>query len=202
LNSFELKLIWFENRIGRTVLPAPLVSAASTRSLALTPAPCRCPPGPKDARPRLSVTRVRAACVQPPAAVAWQRRRPRVPWPGRCCPTPRRYAVPAAPGPPLSRPRSTPRVAQRPGPPFAHVLPAPPLKGRRAPWAVASGWFSAQYCARGFKCFSIVLNFKNYFKLQKFIETCRNVQKLQNNFCINPLEPVLTVGSTKLTFTQ
>jgi hypothetical protein len=58
------------------------------------------------------------------------------------------------------------------------------------------------YCTRGFKCFSIVLNFKNYFKLQKFIETCRNVQKLQNKFCINPLEPLFTVGSTKLTFTQ
>jgi hypothetical protein len=37
---------------------------------------------------------------------------------------------------------------------------------------------SAQYCARGFKCFSIVLNSRNYFKLQKFVETCRDVQNL------------------------
>jgi hypothetical protein len=59
---------------------------------------------------------------------------------------------------------------------------------------------SAQYCARRFKCFSIVLNSKNHFKLQKFIETYTNVQKLQNKFYWTPLEPLFTVGLSKLTF--
>jgi hypothetical protein len=51
----------------------------------------------------------------------------------------------------------------------------PRMTGHHAPWAVASGRFSVQYCARGFKCFSIVLNFRNCFKLQKSVETCRSV---------------------------
>jgi hypothetical protein len=40
------------------------------------------------------------------------------------------------------------------------------------------------------------------FKLPKFVETCRNVQKLQNNFFMNPLEPLFTVGLIKLAFKQ
>jgi hypothetical protein len=74
------------------------------------------------------------------------------------------------------------------------------MAGRRAPWAVASGRFSAPYCARGFKCFSIVLNSRNHFKFQNFVETRRNVQNLQNKFYMNPLEPLFAVGLTKLTF--
>jgi hypothetical protein len=62
------------------------------------------------------------------------------------------------------------------------------------------GPVSAQYCAAVFKSFSIVLNLRNYFKIQKFVETCRNFQNLQNKFCMNPLEPLFTVGLTKLTF--
>jgi hypothetical protein len=69
------------------------------------------------------------------------------------------------------------------------------------PVGCSLGPVSAQYCATVFKCFSIVSNFRNCFKLQKFVETCRNVQKLQNKFCMNPLEPLFTVGLTKLTFT-
>jgi hypothetical protein len=61
---------------------------------------------------------------------------------------------------------------------------------------------SAQYCATVFKCFLIVLNSRNHFRLQKFIESCRNVQNLPNKFCMNPLEPLFTVGLTKLIFTQ
>jgi hypothetical protein len=65
LNPFEIKLIRFENRIGRTVLPAPPVSAAPTaspRCLALHPAaddrapvtsrPTCQPPRPASRRPR------------------------------------------------------------------------------------------------------------------------------------------------------
>jgi hypothetical protein len=49
-----------------------------------------------------------------------------------------------------------------------------------------------------FNCFK----FQKLFKLQKFVETYRNVQNLQNKFCMNPLEPLFTVGLTKLTFMQ
>jgi hypothetical protein len=48
--------------------------------------------------------------------------------------------------------------------------------------------------------FPIILISKNCFKFPKFIETYRNVQKLQNKFCMNPLEPIFTVGLTKLAF--
>jgi hypothetical protein len=41
---------------------------------------------------------------------------------------------------------------------------------------------------------------RNCFKIPKFVETCRNVQKLQNKFCTNPLDPIFIVGLTKLTF--
>jgi hypothetical protein len=74
--------------------------------------------------------------------------------------------------------------------------------GRFAPVGCSLRPVSAQYCATVFKCFSIVLNSRNCFKLQKFVETCRNIQNLQNKFCMNPLEPLLTVGLTKLTFTR
>jgi hypothetical protein len=37
-------------------------------------------------------------------------------------------------------------------------------------------------------------------QISKFVETCRNVQKLQNKFCMNTLEPLYTVGLTKLSF--
>jgi hypothetical protein len=70
----------------------------------------------------------------------------------------------------------------------------------RAPQAVDR--FEAQHCATDFKSFSIVLNSRNCFKLQKSVETCRSVQKLQNKFCMNTLEPLYTVGFTKLTFMQ
>jgi hypothetical protein len=57
----------------------------------------------------------------------------------------------------------------------------------------------AQYCATVCKCFSIVLNYRNCFKLQRFIETCRIIQKWQNKFFGTPLEPlfmaILTVQS-------
>jgi hypothetical protein len=60
----------------------------------------------------------------------------------------------------------------------------------------------AQHCVMILNYFSIVLNSRNYFKLPKFVETCKNVQKLQAKICINTLEPLYTVGLTKLTFMQ
>jgi hypothetical protein len=76
-----------------------------------------------------------------------------------------------------------------------------PIARSRPPRPVGCslGPVSAQYCATVFKCFSIVLNLRNCPKLQKFVETCRNVQNFQNKFCMNPLEPLFTVGLTKLT---
>jgi hypothetical protein len=68
------------------------------------------------------------------------------------------------------------------------------------PVGCSLGPVSAQYCAAVFKCFSIVLNSRNRFKLQKFIETCRSVQNLQNKFSMNPFEPLFTVDLTKLNF--
>jgi hypothetical protein len=50
------------------------------------------------------------------------------------------------------------------------------------------------------------LSFFNCFKFQKigqtskFVETCRNVQNFRNKFCGTPLEPLFTVGLTKLAF--
>jgi hypothetical protein len=64
----------------------------------------------------------------------------------------------------------------------------------------SSGPVSAQHCAAILNRFSIILNCRNCFKFQKFIETCRSVQKLQNKFCMNPLKPLYTVGLTKLVF--
>jgi hypothetical protein len=50
------------------------------------------------------------------------------------------------------------------------------------PMGCTLGPVSTQNCVTGLKCFSIVLNYKNCFKLQKFVETYRNVQNLQINF--------------------
>jgi hypothetical protein len=49
-----------------------------------------------------------------------------------------------------------------------------------------------------FKSFFNCLNSRNCFKLQEFVETCRDVQKLENKFFMNPLEPLFTVGLIKL----
>jgi hypothetical protein len=64
----------------------------------------------------------------------------------------------------------------------------------------AVGRFEARHCAAIFIVFLIILNSRNYFKLPKFIETCRNVYNLQNKFCMNHLELLFPVGLTKLTF--
>jgi hypothetical protein len=81
LNPFEINLIRFENRIGRTVLPTPPVSAASTASLRhtqpLTIGPMSCP-GPPISRvervaptpPSSTVARQRAACAHRGRAAA------------------------------------------------------------------------------------------------------------------------------------
>jgi hypothetical protein len=88
-----------------------------------------------------------------------------------------------------------PAVAQPPFQPTARSRPPCPVGCSLRP-------VSTHYSATVFKCFSIILNFRNCFKLKKFIETCRNVQNLQNKFCVNPLESLFTVGWTKLTFTR
>jgi hypothetical protein len=43
---------------------------------------------------------------------------------------------------------------------------------------------------------------RKWCKLPKFVEACRNAQKWQNKFCMNTLEPLYTVGLTKLIFMQ
>jgi hypothetical protein len=293
LNPFEIKLIRFENRIGCTVVSAPLFSTAPTRSLALTPAPVaarRCsattpPPAcavagplPPDAAPLRCPRHARAPSLSPHASP--ENPDPPPPPPSVPCFSSRSDAAPAttfpasAAGPPRGRRHPTgaalPPERRRVGPfPPPHrrstssvsptsallarchpgtppvltgsTLPSasphhtavervlapararaargdhagahatrgspprprgcfgrPRVAGRHAPWAIASGQFSAQYYARGFKCFSILLNSRNCFKFQKFIETCRNSHKLQNKFCIIPLEPLFIVGLTKL----
>jgi hypothetical protein len=62
--------------------------------------------------------------------------------------------------------------------------------------------FSQVLCDFLLKSFLIVVNSRKPFKFPKFIETCRNVQKLQNKFCINTLEAIYTVGLTKLSLMQ
>jgi hypothetical protein len=61
---------------------------------------------------------------------------------------------------------------------------------------------SAQYYAGKFNCFSNCFKFQKSFQTSKIHRTCRNVQNLPNKFCMNPLEPLFTVGLTKLTFMQ
>jgi hypothetical protein len=74
LNPFEISLIRFENRIGRTVLPTPPVSAAPTAS------PCRTQPltiGPPS-RPSLPVRRVDRITLTPPSSTVARQRAARV----------------------------------------------------------------------------------------------------------------------------
>jgi hypothetical protein len=66
----------------------------------------------------------------------------------------------------------------------------------------AVGRFEARHCAAIFYRFLIILNSRKYDKLPKFVKTCRNVQNYQNKFCMNPLEPLFTVGLIKLVFMQ
>jgi hypothetical protein len=62
-------------------------------------------------------------------------------------------------------------------------------------------WANAEPDAgRRFLSFFNCFNFQKLFKLPKFVETCRNVQKLQNKFCMNILQPLFTVGLDNFTF--
>jgi hypothetical protein len=73
LNPFKIKLIRFENRIGRTVLPAPPVSAAPTASpRCLAPHPAADNQAPHHVLAHLSVTPSRVAPTPPPTTVARQ----------------------------------------------------------------------------------------------------------------------------------
>jgi hypothetical protein len=129
LNPFEIKLIRFENRIGRTMLPAPPVSTAPTASLrCLTLHPAT------DDRPHrvlahLSVTSSRVAPTLPPSTVVLQcdtyARHGRA----AAAPMPRHHAAPRhAQGPTLS-PTLPPRGAHPSGPPPRRS----PLKQSRRP---------------------------------------------------------------------
>jgi hypothetical protein len=75
------------------------------------------------------------------------------------------------------------------------------MAGRRAVHC-SHGPVSTHHYAAILNHFSIVLNSRTCFKLQKFVEACRSVQKLQDKFCMNPPEPLCIVGLTKLTFMQ
>jgi hypothetical protein len=72
--------------------------------------------------------------------------------------------------------------------------------GRPPPlWAVAPGRTEPSTVPGFLKPFLFVLNSRKQFKLPKFLETFRNVQKWQTKFCWTPIEQLYTVGLTKLT---
>jgi hypothetical protein len=109
LNPFEINLIRFENRIGRTVLPAPPVSAALTASPR-----CLAPhPAAEDRAPVAS----RPTCQAPRSTSP--RLRPRASRPGRCHPTLSHGAVPTAP--------RAPSLPLSPAPPPRGAHPSDPL---------------------------------------------------------------------------
>jgi hypothetical protein len=200
LNLFDILLIQFKTESGSTVLLGPRVGIASrspcTQSLPIGPRSHPVPPvshsRPTHARPSpLSPAPSRCqpdpACQRPGAT----RRCPdtREPQLGHCRLCRAAWAVPAG-GSQAPPPRALHALVVSPlTPAFATAPPCPPCEP-----------FSAQHYAASLNCFSIVLNFRNCFKLSKFIETCRSVQKLQNKFCMNPLKPLSTVDFTKLTF--
>jgi hypothetical protein len=129
LNPFEINLIRFQNRIGRTVLPTPPVSAAPTASL------CRTQPltiGPPS-RPSPPVSHVdRVAPTPPLSTVARQRaaraRRGRAA--AAAVPTPRRCAAPHRARAPSLSPATPPRGVHPSGPPLPRRFP---LKWSRHP---------------------------------------------------------------------
>jgi hypothetical protein len=143
LNPFEIKLILFENRIRRTVLPAPPISTAPTAS-----------PRCLTSRPGPPVSYV-VPCRADPAALHCRAatRQTCAPRPGRC----RTDATPpccstSCPGPPsLSRSASTRRPPLRaPSPPLPFkteppsvharaLLTHPPLPRRQPHWLPATG---------------------------------------------------------------
>jgi hypothetical protein len=88
LNPFEINLIRFENRIGRTMLPTPPVSAAPTASLRRTQPLTIGPPS----RPDPPVSRVNRVAPTPPSSIVTRQRADDMP---PHCSTQR-------PGPPLS----------------------------------------------------------------------------------------------------
>jgi hypothetical protein len=118
LNPFEINLIRFENRIERTVLPTPPVSAAPTAS------PCRTQPltiGPPS-RPGPPISHVARVAPTPSSyAVAQQRathaRRGRA----AVAPTTRRCTAPRRAQGPLSLPLSLPLCLH-----VASTPPSPP----------------------------------------------------------------------------
>jgi hypothetical protein len=71
-----------------------------------------------------------------------------------------------------------------------------------APVGRSPGPDQAQHCARFLKLFLFYLNSRKQFKLLKFVETCRNVQKCKTKFCWTPLGQLFTVGLTNFIFVQ
>jgi hypothetical protein len=113
LYQFEKKMIRLENRIGRTVLPAPPVTAAPTASpRCLVPHPATDDWAPVASRPN----------CQPPRHASC---RPRsLPLSGGNAPTPCRHAAPHRAMPPPPLPLSLPlRLHAAP----THLPPSPPL---------------------------------------------------------------------------
>jgi hypothetical protein len=133
LNPFEINLIRFENRIGRTVLPTPPVSAAPTGS------PCRTQPltiGPPS-RPGPPISHV-ARVAPTPSSYAVARQRAAHARRGRAAvaPTTRRRTAPRRAQGPLSLPLSSalPSRGIHPSEPPSPLLPVktePPPAGRR-----------------------------------------------------------------------
>jgi hypothetical protein len=129
LNPFEINLIRFENRIGRSVLPTPPVSAARTASPRCpVPHPDADDPAPSCLGPPVShVDRV----APTPAALHCRAaaRRPQAPRPGRCCTD--------ATSPHCARPSLSPSLSPTPPPHGAHPsspsLPAASFKTEPPP---------------------------------------------------------------------
>jgi hypothetical protein len=122
LNPFEINLIRFENRIGRTVLPTPPVSAAPTASLRHTQPLTTGPPS----RPGPPVSHIDPHRADP--AVFHCRaatRRPRAPWPGHC----RANVTPSCCSTPCQAPPHSPSLSPALPPRGAHPFgpPSPPL---------------------------------------------------------------------------
>jgi hypothetical protein len=64
------------------------------------------------------------------------------------------------------------------------------------------GSFPAQHCAEFKNCFPFILNSQIVSKFQKSIGSHRNVKKWQTKFCMNPLEQLYIVGTTKFIIVQ
>jgi hypothetical protein len=174
-------------------------SAASHRTAPRTPPPRRPPTGTPPCRPLpaaplspalLGDTRLCSSCPVTPRDPTGAHRQHLAA--GQ--PPPRRRSH-AARGPP-------PRIGRAAKPWPSRPSGWPRVAGRRAMHCSRGPDSGPTLCGDFFKSFFNCFKFLNFFKFPKSVETCMSVQKLQNKFCWTPIEPLFTVGLTKLTFMQ